>query len=308
VASVLWARRAQIPYDGLAQFVTIRITLLNMSFAVVFAVLWKQCLTAFGLYRRDIDGLGSLLMRCTPATATMTGLLAVYLDARHARGPQSGILFAFFACVFLYETGRVLLCGGKRSWKMGAPERVLILGSCRRASKAWRHLRIQHRHTTQLLGFVDDRSPSLMAPDIAARYIAAVDELPGFFSNHAVDELIVAVPMESCFELAQRAVSIAQAAGVRVVFLNDLFPSNTERAFDLQNAPFLELSSENKGRQSTKVAKRALDVLGAATAMVTLTPVFLIISLAIKLTSPGSVLALDLKILASTVPAIFKRF
>jgi hypothetical protein len=308
VGSVVWARRAQIPHDGLAQFVTIRITLLNMSFAVVFAVLWKQCLTAFGLYQREIDGLRSLLMRSASATASMTGLLGIYLEARHARGPQSEILLTFFACVFLYETCRVLLWGGKSSWKIGAPERVIILGSGRRASKAWRHLRIQHHRTTQLLGFVDDRSTDLMAPDIASRYVAAVDGLPGFLSNNAVDELIVAVPMRSCHELAQRAVLIAQVAGVRVVCLNDLFASNTERASDRQNTVFLELSSKNTGWQPTKAAKRVLDLLGAASAMVTLTPVFLIISLAIKLTSPGSVLALDLKILASTVPAIFKRF
>ena len=128
-------------------------------FSIVFAVLWKQCLTAFGLYRRDLDGMRSLVLRTASASATMTGLLGIYLQARHARGPHSEILLAFFATVFLYETLRVLLCSGERSWQIGEPERVIILGSGRRASKAWRQLRLENYRTRRLLGFVDDRSP-----------------------------------------------------------------------------------------------------------------------------------------------------
>jgi lipopolysaccharide/colanic/teichoic acid biosynthesis glycosyltransferase len=288
VGAVVWARAGQIPHHGLTEFLFVRVTLLNASFSIVFAVLWKQCLTAFGLYRRDLDGMRSLVVRTVSASAIMTGLLGIYLQARHARGPQDEILLAFFATVFVYETLRVLLRSGERSWQIGEPERVIILGSGRRASKAWRQLRIQHHRTRQLLGFVDDRSPALMAPDIASRHICTLDDLSGFLLHHTVDELIVAVPMRSCYELAQRAVLIAQAAGVRVVCLNDLFALNPDRAADRQQTLFLELVPKNQRRQAAEAAKRLLDVLGAGSAMLLLSPVFLGISLAIKLTSPGS--------------------
>lgn len=307
VGAVVWARAGQIPHHGLTQFLLIRITLLNASFSIVFAVLWKQCLTAFGLYRRDLDGVRSLMVRSASASATMTGLLGIYLQARHARGPQGEMLLAFFASVFVYETLRVLLWIGGRSWQIGEPERVIILGSGRRASKAWRQLRIHRRRTRRLLGFVDDRSPALMAPDIASRHLGTLNDLSGFLLNHAVDELIVAVPMRSHYELAQRAVLIAQAAGVRVVCLNDLFALNPNRIADRHQAFFLELVPKNQKRQTAEAARRVVDVLRAASAMLVLPPVFLAIGLAIKLTSPGSVLALDLKILASTVPAMLKR-
>ncbi len=293
VGAVVWARAGQIPHDGVAQFLLIRITLLNASFSIVFAVLWKQCLTAFGLYRRDLDGMRSLVMRTAAASATMTGLLGIYLQARHARGPHREILLAFFATVFLYETLRVLLGSGERSWQIGEPERVIILGSGRRASKAWRQLRIQHYRTRQLVGFVDDRSPALMAPDIASRHIGMLDTLPGFLLNNAVDELIVAVPLRSCYELAQRAVLIAEAAGIRVVCLNDLFALNPDQVVERQQTIFLELLPKNRKRQMEEAAKRLLDVLGSACAMLVLSPLFLAISLAIKITTPGSLFLVE---------------
>ncbi len=288
VSAVAWARAGSIPHGGLAEFVMVRVTLLNVSFSIVFVVLWKQCLTAFGLYRRDLNGVLSLVMRTAFASGTMTALLGLYLEARHARGPQVQILVSFFFAVFLYETSRVLLRSGERSWQVGEPERVIILGSGRRASKAWRELRIQHHRTKRLVGFVDDRNPALMAPDVASRLIATLDELPGYLLHHAVDELIVAVPMRSCYELAQQAVSIAEATGVRVVCLNDLFALDEVAALRRRSTLFLELLPKNQKRQRAEAAKRLLDVLGASAAMVLLAPVFLGISVAIKLTSPGS--------------------
>ena len=289
VGAVVWANSRYIPHGGFAEFLRIRITLLNASFSVVFAILWKQCLTVLGLYRRDVDALRSLVMRTITACAIMTALLASYLQARHARGPQGQILVSFFIMTFFYEICRVLVFSHHRSWSVVEPERVIIVGSGRRASKAWRELRIQHHRTKRLLGFVDDRNPASMAPDIASRLIGNVDDLPGYLLRNIVDELIVAAPMRSCYDVAQRAVSIAEAAGVRVVCLNDVFTLTQEKDLRRRAALFVELVPKDHRRETAETAKRILDVLGAATGIVLLAPVFLVIGLAIKLTSPGSI-------------------
>jgi exopolysaccharide biosynthesis polyprenyl glycosylphosphotransferase len=289
VGAVVWVNVRYIPQGGFTEFLLIRITLLNASFSVVFVILWKQCLTLLGLYRRDLDGVRSLLLRTATACAMMTALLDLYLQARHARGPVGQILVSFLLAAFLYETCRVLVRSNHRSWRVSEPERVIIVGSGRRASKAWRELRIQHHRTKHLLGFVDDRRPDLMPPDIASRLIGNVDDLPGYLLRNIVDELIVAAPMRSCYDLAQRAVSIAEAAGVRVVCLNDAFTLAQETGRHQRRTLFAELVPKNHGRENAETAKRVLDVLGAAAGIVLLAPIFLVIGLAIKLTSPGSV-------------------
>ena len=53
VGAVLVANRDQIPYHQFAQFLSIRVTVLNAAFAVLFTILWKQCLGSLGLYRHD---------------------------------------------------------------------------------------------------------------------------------------------------------------------------------------------------------------------------------------------------------------
>jgi len=183
----------------------------------------------------------------------------------------------------------VLVCSQHRSWHVVEPERVIILGSGRRASKAWRELRIQNHRTKRLLGFVDDRHPDSMPPDIASRLLGNVDDLPGYLLENIVDELIVATPMRSCYDLAQRAVSIAEAAGVRVVCLNDVFTLAQEQGPRRRATLFVELVPKDRRRETAEAAKRILDILAAAAGIVLLAPVFLVIGLAIKLTSPGSI-------------------
>ena len=52
---------------------------------------------------------------------------------------------------------------------------------------------------------------------------------------------------------------------------------------------FVELVPKSRSRETAEVAKRVLDVLGAAAGILILAPLFLLIGLAIKLTTPGSI-------------------
>ncbi len=242
VSSVMLLNARSAPSRGLAQFLIIRITLLNASFSIVFVVLWKQCLAALGLYRRELEGLRSSLIRAAAACTIMTGLLYAYLRARDARGPAEQILLSFFVATFLFEISRLLVCSNCRSWHTRPRQRVIIVGSGRQASKAWRALRIGQHGTKQLLGFVDDRPSASMPPDIASRLLGNIDELPAYLIDHAVDEIIVATPLRSCYDEAQRALSIAEAAGIRVVVcLDDLFTLTTEKSARRQETAFVEV-------------------------------------------------------------------
>ena len=289
VGAVVWANHGL--HVSLTRFLLMRITLLNTSFAIVFVIVWKQCLTYFGLYQRDLYGFRRLMLRTAAACALMTALLAWYLQARHARGPVGQILATFLIGAFVLEAGRVLLASRHLDWRDGEPERVLIVGSGRRAAKAWRELRLQRPRTRHLLGFVDDRPPAAMPPDIASRLVSTMDELPGYLLRHVVDELIVAAPIRTCYDLGQRAVSIAEAAGVRVLCLNDVFTLARDK--HARRSLFVELAPKNHWRQTAETAKRVFDGLAAGLGIALLSPVFVTIAVAIKLTSSGSILEIQ---------------
>jgi hypothetical protein len=126
-----------------------------------------------------------------------------------------------------------------------------------------------------------------MPPDIAGRLLGRIDDLPGYLLRNAVDELIVAAPARSCYDMTQRAVSMAEAAGVRVVCLNDLYSLIHDRKLRQRAAVFLELVPKDEAHLFAEAVKRTLDIAVAAIAsLVLLAPLFLVIAVAIKLTSP----------------------
>jgi lipopolysaccharide/colanic/teichoic acid biosynthesis glycosyltransferase len=128
-----------------------------------------------------------------------------------------------------------------------------------------------------------------MPPDIAGRFLGSIEDLPSYFLQNAVDELIVAAPARSCYDMAQRAVSMAEAAGVRVVCLNDLYSLVHDKKLRRSSAIFLELVPKNEAHLFAEAIKRSFDVIVAATGLALLAPLFLLIAVAIKLTSPGPV-------------------
>ena len=177
----------------------------------------------------------------------------------------------------------------RQLWRFAEPCRVVILGSGRRASKAWRELRIRYPHQKCFLGFVDDRDPAAMPPDIASRFLSDIETLDDYLLRNVVDELIIATPLRFYYDLTQRAVSIAEAAGVRLISVGE--PFRVRFTHQRMDAPlFVDLQPDHRSREAAETVKRILDFSIAAAALVLLLPLFLLICVAIKLTSPGPVL------------------
>jgi lipopolysaccharide/colanic/teichoic acid biosynthesis glycosyltransferase len=265
VGAVCIANKNQLPQGGWADFLSIRITVLNASFAIVFSVAWKQCLESFGLYRRDFKNAMSIALRALTGCVIMTALLAFYLECRQASEPVIPVLLGFLTMAFSFELCRGLVMN-RPIWGSSAAERVLILGSGRRASTSWREFRIQHHHSKEVLGFVDDRPPFGLPPDIAARFVCTVEELPDYLLRNAVDELVVAKPLRS-------------------QIFNMVHGKNIQKRASL----FIELVPRDSSRETAESAKRVFDFLLAAAGLILLAPLFALIGLLIKLTSPGPV-------------------
>ena len=123
----MWANQQRMPEGGVSAFLEMRVTLSNASFAIVFAVLWQQCMQSPGLYRRSSDLLRVALMTML-GVGVMTLLLGMYLGATHAHGPLTRVLAVFFVSAFSYEMARVLVTNPRLLCRMGRPEQVIILG------------------------------------------------------------------------------------------------------------------------------------------------------------------------------------
>ncbi len=267
----------------------LRINALDALFAIFFALAWHYLITLLQVYDRSqsiLARVGGLFK-----SAALMGLLMSihgYFFHRSYGGLALGFMTA--SALFVYQSTRIFVSAwilNRESSKN--PLRVLILGSGRRAGKAWRELRIQHHRSIELLGFVDNRDTSDMAPDIASRYFGRVDQLNELLLSTVVDVLVVAMPMQSCYGLMQEAVNIAQGVGVRILYLEDIYASHKqENATGL--SLFRELRIQKEHHFVRMAVKRTIDIVVSALGLIILSPLLLLIAIVIVIDDPGPVL------------------
>jgi exopolysaccharide biosynthesis polyprenyl glycosylphosphotransferase len=269
------------------KFLEMRITVLNAAFAGLFMMAWIYCFRALNLYGSGSGTILRKLIQIVKGCALMTGLLAFYLRITNTTGPTARIAMIFFLSSVCYQVCRVIF----GVWIASRdPQLVVILGSGRRAGKAWREVRTQYHSTVKLVGFVDDRSVSEMPPDIADRYLGTIDDLSDLLLRNVVDELLIAVPMKSCYDQAQRAIEIAEQVGVPVAYMHDMYATKIRQTAHRDNEMFGELVPFHEHYITRQAVKRLVDFAGAFVGLCLLSPLFAAIAIAVKVTSEGPVL------------------
>jgi exopolysaccharide biosynthesis polyprenyl glycosylphosphotransferase len=286
LACVVYGNSARVPPNELRHFLEMRITVENAAFAGLFILMWASCFQTLGLYRPEHRSVQKKLVRISFGCAFMSAILGLYLTIARTTGPTGRIAVFFFLCSLLYEVLRV---SGSQWMAARDPQVVVILGSGRRAEEACREIRTRYYGAVKLLGFVDDRRTTEMVPDIAFRHLGTVDCLSDLLLRNVVDELIIAVPMKSCYDLAQQAIAIAERVGVRVVHMQDMYVSVLKKNVFRSPELFSELVPLPEAYVTAQVIKRLLDIAGSLIGLCLLSPVFLAIAIAIKLTSKGPV-------------------
>jgi Undecaprenyl-phosphate glucose phosphotransferase len=166
------------------------------------------------------------------------------------------------------------------------PSRAIIVGSGRMAQKLARILRANAWTGLEVIGFVDDGTrPSVL--DIPV--LGGIEQLSAIAELEQVGYVFVALPLARFGDMRTVMDQLADTlADVRLVPDVPNLAAASLSVSELSGLPVVGLR-ENPHNGVNRLVKRAMDVAIAATALVVLSPVFLIIALAIKLTSRGPV-------------------
>ena len=107
--------------------------------------------------------------------------------------------------------------------------------------------------------------------------------------RQVIDEVVIALPVKSCYQQIQYVISVCERAGVQAKYGADMFESTVAfPRYDAQgDRAFVAMQVAPDGYRL--VIKRAIDIVGAAAGLVILRPLMLIVAAAIKLTSPGPI-------------------
>ena len=141
-----------------------------------------------------------------------------------------------------------------------------------------------------VIGFLDDDESKRQSELLGKPVLGSCVVLPRLLDNRAIDEVVVALPLNACdkyFEIVDEC----EKAGIRVRIIPDYYkylPGNPViEEFD--GIPLLNIRKIPLDDPFNRFIKRAFDLLISSLALLFALPVMMCIAIAIKLTSPGPV-------------------
>jgi exopolysaccharide biosynthesis polyprenyl glycosylphosphotransferase len=161
--------------------------------------------------------------------------------------------------------------------------RAVMIGSATDARRAIRGSPFAVRSEFTVLGFIstDERVP----PDALGGIVQLIDVV----TSHAVDTVIFAGHIDE--HLFSELLMIADSAGCNVYTLARpaTMTGHVPQLVWLRGVPLVQLTRPGLQGQQL-ILKRAVDVIVAALGLVVLAPVFAVVALAVRLSSPGPVI------------------
>ncbi|NUT76680.1 undecaprenyl-phosphate glucose phosphotransferase [Pseudomonas sp. C1C7] len=247
--------------------------------------------TFSGVYRkRDnyVTGLGRLLMGWS---MTMGGLACVAFvckaDALFSREViLSWAVYGFLGQAFLYAPLHAFSKYYQRSRK--SEHKTLIVGTGELALGL--ASKLNEHENLPLVGLVSDGALPAMAPD-APRIVGAQEDLLALIKEHDIRRLYITLPLSEAAKIEAMYGDLLDA-NVDVVWVPDLnsltLLNHSVKVVDGLPAIYLN-ESPLTSRPTAALSKSLMEKSVALLAVILLSPVLLIIALAVKLNSPGPV-------------------
>lgn len=216
-------------------------------------------------------------------------IFAIVSLVRYPANSRLTFIFAWGSIVVLVALGRWLVRVGRglaRRRGLGIA-RVLVVGDNSMSRMIMQGIAAQPHLGYQVAGFV-----GLTQSGDFGRFkeLGALEDLPALCTDHAIDEVIIALP--AAFHREVLAVrDHCQRQGLRFKLVPDLYELSLNRVeLDAINGIPLLSVRETAIQGWNMLLKRALDVTVAGAALLVLAPLWGVVALAIRLDSPGPIL------------------
>jgi exopolysaccharide biosynthesis polyprenyl glycosylphosphotransferase len=202
------------------------------------------------------------------------------------------LLFALLSCLILLTEKLAIRLASRYVRSRGLNYRtILIVGTNQTARGIARSIDLHRFWGFRLLGFVltDENGDAIAEPPFHP-VLGTLEDLPRLVEEHPVDDVIFAVRRQD-LDRMQEVFEILQEQGIRTRFAMNLFPDVRARVQleDLDGMPVLTFSTTPTSHLQL-MAKRLLDVAISGLLLFLGMPLVLLVSMAIKVSSGGSVL------------------
>jgi exopolysaccharide biosynthesis polyprenyl glycosylphosphotransferase len=275
--ALAWLIVLVLPFSGLVWSPWV------LTYPLFFMLLAK----AAGLYDRDQFVLHKTTLDEAPALVSVAAILALTIEGAQAFVYTGG---SHPLPTWVILTATLVVCRAAARFiavRTTQPERVLVVGDAATTALVRRKLSGIPALNATVVGRLGDAEHEGDRPD---KLLGTVDDLPSVIESHRIERVVVAPVHEGGSDVVD-IIRLATACGVRVAVLPRMLEViGTSVVFDDLGGQLL-LGVRGFGLSpSSRLLKRAFDVLVASLILTVLAPLLLVIALAIRLTSPGPVL------------------
>jgi putative colanic acid biosynthesis UDP-glucose lipid carrier transferase len=191
------------------------------------------------------------------------------------------------------EFGVHLLLRMAAPWLMrlqGPMQRAIILGMNEQGSALASRIRATPYSRIDLLGFVDCRDEKRLSTSSHNRLLGNFDDLARIVKQHHVQLIYLSLPMSSQPRILQLLDNLKDTTA-SIYFVPDMFVTDLIQGHTASVCGMSVISvCETPFRGANGVVKRVSDVVLALVILLLISPVLLVLAIAVKLTSPGPVI------------------
>jgi exopolysaccharide biosynthesis polyprenyl glycosylphosphotransferase len=276
---------------GFAGFLTMRVTIKNLLLLIGFSYLWQSIFKLFHLYDLSIIRSYREEARRVLAACSIGSLCALVFPLTSNSGTFSYQAVACFwglviVITFLTRYGVHTLTPEWTS--LGRQKRrLLILGTGPRALRLYHSIINQPGSVYRVVGFVDSRSTDEMNETVATQFVGKLEQLEEILTRRVIDEVLIALPVKSCYTQIQQAIGICERIGIECKYQSDIFQVSHAKPQVESKSHFPFVSIKMVSDDYRLLVKRALDIIGALAVLILVSPLLLLVALTIRLTSHG---------------------
>lgn len=262
----------------------------NTHHWLVGALIWafaseRYKVTSFDERFRERTGARAAASACITTAFVLLALLYFSRDEHFPRGLLVCHLIAILILtLFLHAVCRIALRGQAN---MAKPTKLLVVGADEFAREAAKRLLRLSFAPCEVAGFV--RLPG-QKPRVNGQRVYELEQLSLLSPSTGIDEAVIAIPPAQFSQIPSLIKSLEHLclpARAVVDFGEGVVVK--EKLFQLGNLQMLDLTATPAESLDYALLKRAFDVFFSSVVLIVSAPVFGIVSLIIRLTSPGQV-------------------
>lgn len=275
-------------------FVSIKLSIGDFLLFCCLLIIWSSLCSFYHLYlsrrldkfSREARDIAKVVLMAVPIIA-----LAGFIFNRPYLGVRNVLIFACYAGGITLAFRFLLRISLRQIRTRGRNRRSALVVGTNKTAYTWaENIENSPELGIRIFGFVDDE---IIEQNTNWPYLGKIDNLSTILRENVVDEVVIAMPIRSNYALIQRVILFAEEQGISVRYAFPLFDTKNDktRINNFENPDADEFMIEQSPYQAWQyISKRTIDVVLASLLLLLLSPVLLLVSLLIKLTSEGSVL------------------